>query len=137
MPNKRLRVRIGPDFNQDNQVTVAVNDEKKPVLIDSPHFAGKILMRVHNFKGVSSPLPGCSPWAVDDESTEPSIPTCKYFDGKRRCFSIQIKGSFKKEWTANDIEFGIVLDRRINLPTGADMALKIAQVNFIINIIGD
>jgi hypothetical protein len=129
MPNKRLRVRIGPDFNRETQVTVAVNDEKKPVIIDSPHFSGKLLMRVDKFKGVSSPLPGCSPWAVDDVSTEKPIPNCKYFDGKKRCFSLQIQGTFKQEWTADDLEFGIVLDRRINLPTGSDMALKIAQVD--------
>lgn len=133
MPNKRLRVRIGPDFNKDNQVTVAVNDEKRPVSIDSPAFCGKIVMRIHNFKGVSSPLPGCSPWAVDDDQTEDTIPTCKYFDGKRRCFSLQVQGTFKGTWTADDIEFGIVLDRRINLPTGADMALKIAQVYLLLD----
>jgi hypothetical protein len=132
MPNKRLRVRIGPDFNRDNQETVAVNDEKRPVIIDSPHFCGKILMRIHNYKGVSAPLSGSSPSTADVKQSEKPIPTCKYFDGKKRCFSIQIQGCFKKEWTADDIEFGIVLDRRINLPTGSEMALKIAQVNTMI-----
>ena len=132
MPKKRLRVRIGSDFNRESQVTFTVNDEKNPVLIESPHFSGKIVMRINNFKGVTSPLPGESMWEVDADKTEEVLPTCPYFEGKRRYFSLQIQGSFKNTWTANDIEFGIVLDRRINLPTGADAALKIAQVLEII-----
>ena len=131
MAAKRLRVRIGPSFDKDSQRTITVNDESNPVRIESEHFSGFVWFRVHKFKGVSSPLPSASsPLATAPEETEPVIPDSKYFEGKRRFFSLEFRGRFKKSWTANDIEFGIVLARKIRLPVGADIGLRIAQVGF-------
>lgn len=131
MPKSRLRIRIGPDFDQEKLKTMPVNDDERPIAIDSPHFTGNICMRVNGFKGVSSPLPDAPPDTIDPNLTEAVIPDAKYFEGKRRCFSLQIQGRFKQTWTADDVEFGIVLDRKIRLPTGADIALRIAQVRFL------
>jgi hypothetical protein len=129
MPKNRLRIRIGPDFDQGNLKTVSVNDDQRPIEIDSPHFTGNICMRVNGFKGIGSPLSNAPPDTTDPNLTEPIIPNAKYFEGKRRCFSLQIQGRFKQTWTADDVEFGIVLDRKIRLPAGADIALRIAQVS--------
>jgi hypothetical protein len=85
-------------------------------------------MRINNFKGKVGSI--SSSQNISNSSNE--LPSAdKYFDGKRRCFSLQIQGRFKQEWAANDIEFGIVMDNKLKLPWGADMALKIAQVRLV------
>jgi len=106
-----------------------VNHDSEPILIESPHFVGRICMRVNGFKGVMAPLENQDKWATSPEQTHEVKPTSDYFTGKRRCFSLQIQGKFKQTWTGDDVCFGIVFDHKLSLPTGADIALKIAKVS--------
>jgi hypothetical protein len=124
-PRKQLVVRIGSDFDRNTQVEAPVNDERNPILVNSPYFTGSICMRINSFKGKVGSISSSENLSSDANELPKAD---KYFDGKRRCFSLQIQGRFKQEWPANDVEFGIVLDSKLKLPWGADMALKIAQV---------
>jgi len=50
----------------------------------------------------------------------------EYFDKDREgiTWSIQARGRFLKEYSADDILFGNVFDRSLNLPTGSSIALR-------------
>ncbi len=75
---RNLRCRIGPTHNV---LCVAdINDEASPTFVDSSVFCGNILLRIKNYK----------------KPTEEAPSNIEYFDGKRRLFSLQISGRFKK-----------------------------------------
>jgi hypothetical protein len=75
---RSLRCRIGP--TTDVLCVADVNDESRPTFIDSSVFCGHILLRIKNFK----------------KSPEDSPSNMEYFNGKRRLFSLQVSGRFKK-----------------------------------------
>ena len=97
-----------------------VNDDTKPLLINNEHFTGYAVFRCQNFDG----------WTPMDESSGkplPPIPTCKYFEGHRRTFSLQISGRFRKPWTGDDVMFGTFFEKPLRLPRGYSIALKFAK----------
>lgn len=51
-----------------------------------------------------------------------------YFGKRKRLFSVQIQGRFRKEWSTNFINFGGAFDNKVTLPMGAGLAIKLAQM---------
>jgi len=107
-----LQVKAGPDLNQLQRVKV--NGEGAPLVIDSPHFTGRIAIRILGYDG-------------ETPNDEPAINNSPYFNGTQRLFSIQIQGRFKKPTTADDLMWGIDFDQKLNVPRLADVALKFVQ----------
>ncbi|BGP19171.1 hypothetical protein JCM10213_005823 [Rhodosporidiobolus nylandii] len=95
-----LEVRIGPDrFHTE---IAWVNHSSRPTEIDTPLFAGRVLVLVKDFAGVT---PDNSPPKKDS----------KYFEGRSRKFAILIEGRFKardgvKPYTAEEVQFGSDFD---------------------------
>ncbi|GAA5892356.1 hypothetical protein JCM6882_003649 [Rhodosporidiobolus microsporus] len=92
----RLQVSIGAD--RLHEEVVWVNHSDKPYEIDSPLFAGRVLVLVKDFSGVS---PDGSPPKADN----------RFFEGRSRKFAIVIEGKFKqregeKPYTAEEVQFG-------------------------------
>ncbi|KAI8827073.1 uncharacterized protein EV422DRAFT_593869, partial [Fimicolochytrium jonesii] len=83
--------------------------------ITSPHFHGHVTVRVKRAQETSS-----NPTIKSDGDA--------YFTGTRRMFSFQIQGQFAREWTGDEVMFGIELEKPIKLPFGADLAVGLAKV---------
>ncbi|CAE7230032.1 unnamed protein product [Rhizoctonia solani] len=101
----RLSVTAGPSLDLSTHKPVDVNNDDSPLEIHSPHFRGRITVRVKDFSGdqVSGP----------DHQQESS----SYFDNKSATFSLQSQGQYGTPGdglTADDIMFGIVLQNPLN-----------------------
>jgi hypothetical protein len=55
-------------------------------------------------------------------------PTTEYFGDRKRVFSIQVQGRFRKPMLVEDVFFGAVFDQKVSPPYLAYPAFKIAQV---------
>jgi hypothetical protein len=108
---KRLKVSIGT--SPDNLVIADVNNEKNPHFIDSAYFTGYILVRVKDFGGIAP-----------NERNQ----SIKYFENKKRTFSIEFSGRFKHEYSAGDVMFGAEFEEKVNPPTGTWIAMKFANL---------
>jgi hypothetical protein len=94
-----LTVHVGPSYQQ--QALINVNDDEHPVLIDSEHFTGRIIVRIRDFTGTIPP-------------GETRIKNTPYFNGRKRKFSIQVEGRFKQAVTADDVYFGVDFDNIVS-----------------------
>ncbi|KAJ3033731.1 hypothetical protein HK097_004740, partial [Rhizophlyctis rosea] len=112
-----LRVRAGASYDPTTLQTAYVNDEQNPILIDTPHFTGYLVVRVLNFNGVTP------------DPSKPLLPNpaSNYFHGRNRRYSISIQGRFKKDWNGDEVIFGTDFDTKIRTPTGCGLAMKIAK----------
>jgi len=110
---KALRVRIGP--NRNILTLCEVNKDYKPLFVYDDNFIGNVTVRVVNFAGVTP-------------DNSPPIPMTDYFGKRKRLFSVQIQGRFRKEWSTNLINFGGAFDNKVTLPIGAGLAIKLAQM---------
>lgn len=108
-----LVVRAGPDY--DHLQMVNVNDDYYPMLINSPHFTGRLVVRVRDYKG---PAP---------EGRKP-VHNTEYFHGRRRKFSIQMEGRFKQAVTADDVYFGVDFDELLPIPSVFNVGMAAARV---------
>ncbi|KAI8999443.1 hypothetical protein BC832DRAFT_534197 [Gaertneriomyces semiglobifer] len=109
-----LSVRAGPNYK--DLLPVKVNDEQNPLLIDSEHFVGYVVVRVAHFGGVTP------------DGTRPLVnPQSHYFYGRNRRYSIMVQGRFKKAWNGDDIIFGVDFDTKVRTPTGVGLAMRIAK----------
>lgn len=100
----RLRITAGPSLELSAQRLIRVNDDERPLEIRSPHFRGRITVRVKDFPGVFG----------DDSSPDENRGSSSYFDNKRATFSLQCQGQYgdptqSTHLTADDLMFGIVL----------------------------
>ncbi|KAL8283534.1 hypothetical protein RQP46_005637 [Phenoliferia psychrophenolica] len=96
----KLRVSVGPD--RFHQIIARVNDIGKPTEIDTPLFAGRVLVYVKDFCGVTP-------------DGTPPVTDCSYFDGRSRKFGILIEGRFKaregiEPYTGDEVQFGSDFD---------------------------
>ncbi|GAA5898181.1 uncharacterized protein JCM6883_000950 [Sporobolomyces salmoneus] len=96
----RLQVRIGP--NRFETSTAYVNHSDKPTEIDTPYFAGRVLVLVKDFAGVTPD--GSAPKSNN-----------AFFDGRSRKFAILIEGKFKRRdgvapYNGDEVEFGSDFD---------------------------
>ncbi|GAA5995934.1 DUF1769 domain-containing protein [Rhodotorula paludigena] len=115
----RLEVCVGP--NRFETELAWVNYTSRPTEIDTPLFAGRVLVLIRDFAGVT---PDGSPPKRD----------APYFEGRSRKFSILIEGRFKaregvKPYTGDEVQFGSDFDY---LPDSFPMApfnagMKIAK----------
>jgi len=110
---KGLRVRIGP--NNEILTLCEVNKDKKPLFVYNDNFIGNVTVRVVNFSGITP-------------DNSPPIPMTDYFGKRKRLFSVQIQGRFRKEWSFDHINFGGAFDHKVTLPIGASLAIKLAQM---------
>jgi len=112
-PAKVLRVRIGP--NSQVLTLCEVNKDSKPLFVYDENFIGNITVRVVNFAGITP-------------DNSPPIPTTDYFGKRKRLFSVQLQGRFRKDWNFNHVNFGGAFDHKVTLPRGANLAIKLAQM---------
>ncbi|KAK9767547.1 hypothetical protein K7432_002599 [Basidiobolus ranarum] len=110
----KLRVRAGTDTKLDNLKVIKVNDEENPIQLESPHFTGQLVVRIRDYDGLTP------------DGSKP-IKTSLYFEGNKDQYSIQIQGRFKQQWNADEVVFGNTFDKKLNLPYGAGVALKVAK----------
>ena len=104
-----MSVKAGP-FLQTPLRPITPNDDTQENWILSPHFAGRISVKMMG-------LPYISSTASD------------YFKGRQRLFCFQIQGRFEKEWDGDDIEFGVYLEKPIShLPFGHQLAVAFIKV---------
>ncbi|KAN0061460.1 hypothetical protein ACQY0O_006307 [Thecaphora frezii] len=115
-----LRISAGPSV--DSLSTVAVNHDLKPLTISSPHFEGRLTVRIKNFSGEQ-------PSGVEARADAP------YFSGglgKGMSWSMQIQGRFlsPSPISTDDLVFGNEFDRPIkdHLPYGTSVALQFVKV---------
>ncbi|CAG8809022.1 26276_t:CDS:1 [Gigaspora margarita] len=110
-------VRIGSTYSSLQQYKV--NDDQKPIFVNSKHFTGYVTVRLqnHHYKN------------------EKVIKTNSYFENHRRFFSFQFQGRFKATnpdrpdnlWTFDDILFCAETEESINPPMGASLVVKFAR----------
>ncbi|KAJ3402113.1 hypothetical protein HDV05_008739, partial [Chytridiales sp. JEL 0842] len=111
-----LRVRVGAGADSSKYTTINVNDETNPILIDTDHFTGYLIVRMLHYHGVTPP--GAK--LISD-------PASSYFVGRHRRYSIVVQGRWKKSWSGDDILFGIDTDSAVRTPPGTAMAIRIAK----------
>lgn len=117
----QLCVKAGS--NEEDLQIAPVNDESKPLFIDSEHFQGYILIRMVNFNGVTSS-------SHQNHAISPiQNPASPYFKSRNRRYSIMVQGRFKQSWNGNDIVFGGELQQRMAmpLPVGSSFIIKAAK----------
>lgn len=117
---RKLQCKIGPSI--PGLSLYNPNEETNPHFIDNEIFTGLVVVRVKDFDGITR----------DDSPPIPSIP---YFESKKRMFSIQLSGRFKKEFTADDIVFGAEFEHKVSPPTGAWLAIKFANLIVFFNTV--
>ncbi|CAG8448403.1 4695_t:CDS:2 [Funneliformis mosseae] len=111
----KLNVSLGTSYDPKTHITILPNDDSNPYYINTQHFTGRICVRVRDFKGIT-PL-GTS-----------RIESSPYFEGNNDQYSVQVQGRFKgNNLTADDIIFGNDFDKKVNLPPGSWLGLKILQ----------
>ncbi|QRW19185.1 hypothetical protein RhiXN_00591 [Rhizoctonia solani] len=96
----RLSVTAGPSLDLSTHNPVDVNNDDCPVEIYSPHFRGRITVRVKNLPEDQAPI---------SES--------RYFNNKSATFSLQCQGQYGNhadELNVDDIMFGIVLQKPLS-----------------------
>ncbi|KAI9592412.1 hypothetical protein BDF19DRAFT_388386 [Syncephalis fuscata] len=108
-----LAVRAGPSYTQ--QTLINVNDDQYPVLIDSTDFTGRVVVRIKDFTGITP-------------SGETRITNTNYFKGRRRKFSIQVEGRFKKAVSADDVYYGVDFDDIPAIPKIFDIGMAAARL---------
>ncbi|KAJ3108648.1 hypothetical protein HDU97_000504 [Phlyctochytrium planicorne] len=114
-----LRIRAGPDYDPEKLRIVNVNDEKTPLLIESEHFVGYLVVRMLNFNGVTPEGPNQQKPISNPEST--------YFTGRHRRYSIMLQGRWRKAWNGDDVVFGMDCASKVRTPPGVGLAVKIAK----------
>ncbi|GBB91864.1 hypothetical protein RclHR1_01930006 [Rhizophagus clarus] len=111
----KLQISVGSSYNPEQHVIILPNDDSHPFFINTSHFTGRICIRIKDFKGVT-------PQGTTRIESSP------YFEGYNVKYSIQVQGRFKgNNLTADDIFFGNDFDKKINLPFGSSLGLKILQ----------
>lgn len=96
-PMPHLEVKVGPDrFHME---PARLNDYLHPHEINTPHFCGRVLVRILDAPGAREGEPGQ-----------------EYFADRSRKFCIQIEGRFKQEWSGDDIHFGTDFDKFVPFP---------------------
>ncbi|RIA98675.1 hypothetical protein C1645_812355 [Glomus cerebriforme] len=111
----KLQISIGTSYDPITHSILLPNDDSHPYFINTPHFTGRICVRIKDFKGITP---------ADTRRIESS----SYFEGNKDKYSIQVQGRFKgNNWTADDIIFGNDFDKKLNLPFGSSVGLKVLQ----------
>jgi len=100
----KLVVSVGPDATKLSKHKVNVDTD--PTFVVGPHFVGNVTVRVKDFEGAST----------------------DYFGDRKRIFSIQVQGRFRKAMTVDDCSFGAQFDDKVSPPYVAYPAFKLAQV---------
>jgi hypothetical protein len=111
-------VRIGPGLT--NLKKYAVNDDKRPFFVNSPHFTGYVTVRLRNHQCKNDPH---------------AFKTSSYFENHRRLFSFQFQGRFKASntrhqdglWSYDDILFCAETESAVSPPMGASLVVKFAR----------
>ncbi|KAJ3370059.1 hypothetical protein HDU91_006614 [Kappamyces sp. JEL0680] len=101
-----LRIRGGPDY--DHLTTLQVNDESRPLYINSRDFTGYLLMRLNDFNGVNREME--TPDGIPKDGTKHAPiqnPTSSYFNGRNRRYSMVIQGRYKGSFNGDQVVFGI------------------------------
>lgn len=78
----RLRISAGPSLELSAQSLILVNNDECPLEIHSPHFRGRITVRVKEFSGVFG----------DDALPDEARRSSSYFNSKTATFSLQCQG---------------------------------------------
>lgn len=100
----KMLLEVGPNHGPKALRKLEANDPE-PTWVSSDEFVGRISVLVK-----------------DGTST-------KYFGSRSRLFCFQVEGRFRREWSGDDIEFGIWLHEPIaRLPFGSSIAISFVKV---------
>ncbi|KAI9330156.1 hypothetical protein DFJ73DRAFT_631050 [Zopfochytrium polystomum] len=127
-----LRVSAGPAPTAGGFLAVVnVNDETRPLLIDSEHFTGHLVVRMQNFNGLTPPPHSSTSSSSSKNNAQQQQPirhpASGYFHGRQRKYSIVVQGRFHRAHSGADVVFGIETDSPVRTPAGTSLALKIAK----------
>jgi hypothetical protein len=120
-----LHVTAGPDLA--NLVTVDVNNECQPIVVDSPGFVGYLVVRMQDFRGVTTKMEDCRKKGMPIVADAIAHPDSSYFQGRNRRYSIMLQGKFKRKINADDLIFGVDFDVPLRTPVGISLGLRIAK----------
>ena len=81
-----------------------LNRDTCPMPFETPLFRGRAVVRVRGAK---------------------DAPKTRYFDGKRRMFSIQVEGRFRRRILGDSVIFGAAFDHPVVLPYGTSLVLAL------------
>jgi len=102
----RLRVSAGPDT--DHLTVLSVNDDSNPLQIESDDFVGQIVVRI---KGLDRKFGYEQGQLKDNLKVLPDSPWFTKPGGDNNLSSVQISGRFKREWSGDQVVFGVSADR--------------------------
>ncbi|KAJ1555984.1 hypothetical protein HK405_009379 [Cladochytrium tenue] len=127
-----LRVCVGTTVTSCARL-VAVNDDARPVVLDSPLATMRIVVRVRNFVPDERASEADAGNGVDDEDESrgsPGVANPPYWKvvDKRRLFSIQVQARFKQEFSGEDLLYGNFWLHRVYQPPLIWIPLKLATV---------
>ena len=108
-PNKvygKLRARLSPAVPKllPHDAYFYLNRDTCPMPFETPLFRGRAVVRVRGAK---------------------DAPKTRYFDGKRRMFSIQVEGRFRRRIRGDSVIFGAAFDHPVVLPYGTSLGLAL------------
>lgn len=98
----RLRVSAGPDT--DHLTVLSVNDDSNPLQIESDEFVGQIVVRI---KGLDRKFGYEQGQLKDNLKILPDSPWFTNPGGDSNLSSVQISGRFKREWSGDQVVFGV------------------------------
>ena len=103
----QMLLQVGPSPGPKALRKLEANDPV-PTWVSSDEFVGRISVLVKGHLSTST----------------------DYFGSRSRLFCFQIEGRFRREWSGDDIEFGIWLHEPISrLPFGSSMAISFVKVS--------
>jgi hypothetical protein len=80
----RLNVTAGPSLDLSTHEQIQVNNDNYPLEIRSPHFRGRITVRVKNLSSITG---------NDSAQVQSHYAPSSYFDDKKATFSLQCQGT--------------------------------------------
>ncbi len=120
-----LRISAGPSY--DDLKLVHVNHEESPILVNSPHFTGYILVRVSNFDGVTPEMELKNGDKIGSTHNPKKRPTWRYFKGRNRRYSMVIQGRFKHAYNGDEVVFGADSNAPISSIPGSSIGIRICK----------
>jgi len=102
----KLQARLSPGVPKmlPHAAHFRINEDTRPLPFETPLFRGRAVVRIRGADGA---------------------PTTRYFEGKRRMFSIQVEGRFLRRIRGDSVIFGAAFDHPVVLPYGTSLGLSL------------
>jgi len=100
----RLKVSAGPSTDPKTLKPITVNDDANPLLIDTDEFIAQIVIRI---RGLDKTLGYQEAQKQDGLKSLPDSPWFTKPGGDNNLSSVQISCRFKREWSGDQVVFGV------------------------------